>query len=87
MGTGSGPGGINSRIYTISYAGKSNAASFPFRNKGTSFGGLTKPQYSYSIYYSLANNGAGAGNRAGRWAVAHGQQIAFNPPSPITWRR
>ena len=80
MGTGSGPGALNSRVYTISYAGKSAAAAFPFRNGG-SFAGLSKPQYSYITYNALAYHGAGAGARAGRWANAHGQKISFIPPS------
>jgi hypothetical protein len=53
----------------------------PFR--GSSFGGLSAPQYSYNTYSNLAYLGAGAGNRAGRWAVANNQTISFNPPSPL----
>jgi len=83
MGSGSGPGRLNSRVFTNSYAGKSVEMAFPFRNQGTSFAGLSKPQYSYNTYNSLAYQGAGAGGRAGRWAVAHNQPISFIPPGPL----
>ena len=81
MGNGSGPFHINSRVYTNSFAGKSLAMAFPYRNKGTSFGGLTKEQYSYLIYNSLAYHGAGAGGRAGKWNNTNGVTIVFNPPT------
>jgi len=82
MGTGS-VSGLNSRIFTNSFAGKNNAAYAPFwvLERGNSFYGLSRPQYSHQTYYQLANNGAGAGNRGGRWANANGVQIAFIPPN------
>jgi hypothetical protein len=84
MGNGSGPGRLNSRVYTNSFAGKNNEAYKPFylRDVGISFYGLSKPQYSHSTYYQLANNGAGAGARGDRWIRAYGQQpINFIPPA------
>ena len=84
MGTGSGPGRLNSRIYTNSFAGKNNAAYAPFyfQQAGSSFYGLTKSQYSHQTYYQLANNGAGAGARGDRWLRAQGYQaISFVPPA------
>jgi len=82
MGNGSGPGGLNSRVFTNSYAGESRSMALPFRfRNGGSFGGLSKPQYSNLIYYSLAYNGAGAGGRAGRWAIRHREPISFVPPT------
>lgn len=80
MGNGSGPGGLNSRVYTNSYSYESSRMVFPFRNGG-SFAGLTKPQYSYITYHSLAYQGAGAGGRAGRWLNAHNKKVAFIPPT------
>jgi hypothetical protein len=82
MGNGSGTGGLNSRVYTNSYAGKSIAMAFPFKNGG-SFGGLSKPQYSYVTYNSLAYHGSGAGGRADKWASANGLNISFVPPSSV----
>ncbi len=82
MGSGSGPGRLNSRIYTNSFSSKVNEMAFPFRNQGTSFAGLSKPQYSHLTYYELANNGAGFGSRGERWARAQGIQTSFIPPSP-----
>jgi hypothetical protein len=70
----------SSRIYTNSYASLSNAMAFPYRNKGTSFGGLSKPQYSYITFNSLAYLGAGVGARASRYDVAHGLRHPFIPP-------
>jgi len=82
MGTGSGPGGLNSRVFTNSYSGKSIAMAFPYRNSGGgSFAGLSKPQYSYITYNSLAYLGAGAGGRGARWAYSRGVQQAFVPPT------
>lgn len=84
MGTGSGPGRLNSRIYTNSFAGKNNTAYAPFYflSAGDSFYGLSQPQYSRQIYYQLADNGAGAGARGDRWLRAKGQQpISFIPPT------
>jgi hypothetical protein len=80
MGNGSGPGRLNSRVFTNSYGALSREMAFPFKNGG-SFGGLTKPQYSNLIYYSLAYNGAGAGGRGGRWAIRQRQPISFIPPT------
>ena len=80
MGNGSGPGRLNSRVYTNSYASKSLEMAFPFKN-GDSFAGLSRPQYSYVTYNCLAYHGAGAGGRAGRWARANSVPIQFIPPS------
>jgi hypothetical protein len=84
MGTGSGPGRLNSRIYTNSFAGKNNAAYAPFYflQAGNSFYGLSRPQYSRQTYYQLADNGAGAGARGDRWLRSQGYQpITFIPPT------
>jgi hypothetical protein len=84
MGNGSGPGRLNSRVYTNSFAGKNNEAYKPFylRDVGNSFYGLSKPQYSHSTYYQLANNGAGAGARGDRWLRSQGYQpTVFTPPT------
>ena len=84
MGTGSGPGRLNSRIFTNSFAGKNNAAYAPFyfQQAGNSFYGLTKSQYSHQTYYQLASNGAAAGARGDRWLRAQGYQpITFIPPA------
>jgi hypothetical protein len=78
MGNGSGPYGLNSRVFTNSYSMQVSRMAAPFR--GNSFGGLSAAQYSNLTYSNLAALGAGAGNRAGRWAVAKGQQVAFIPP-------
>ena len=82
MGNGSGPGSFSSRIYTNSYADQIRHAAIPFqiRQRGSSFAGLTPGQYSYITYNSLANLGAGAGGRAGRWEQAYGIKVAFRPP-------
>jgi len=83
MGTGSGPGRLNSRVYTNSFAGKNNAAYAPFYflEAGNSFYGLSRSQYSHQTYYQLADNGAGAGARGDRWIRAQGYQpISFIPP-------
>jgi len=79
MGNGSGPGGLNSRVYTNSYSLLSIRGAQPFRNGG-SFAGLSKPQYSYITYNSLAYLGAGAGGRAARWEKHIGTPISFVPP-------
>ena len=86
MGTGSGAGRINSRIYTNSFAGKNNEAYAPFYllSAGKSFYGLSRPQYSRQTYYQLADNGAGAGARGDRWLRAYGgQPISFIPPANV----
>jgi hypothetical protein len=80
MGNGSGTNGLNSRVYTNSYAGKAAAMAFPYRNKGDSFAGFSKPQYSYNTYHNLAFNGAGAGGREGRWLISKGIPVSFIPP-------
>jgi len=80
MGNGSGVRGLNSRVYTNSYASLSLKMAFPYRNKGDSFGGFSKPQYSHTTYHNLAFNGAGAGGREGRWLINKGVQIPFIPP-------
>jgi hypothetical protein len=79
MGNGSGPGRLNSRVYTNSYSLVSSAMVKPFKYGG-SFAGLSRPQYSYITYNTLAYQGAGAGGRAGRWARASGNRISFIPP-------
>jgi len=78
MGNGSGVRGLNSRVFTNSYAGK--VASMTDGFKGCSFGGFSKPQYSYNTYHNLAFNGAGAGGREGRWLVSKGIPVSFIPP-------
>lgn len=82
MGNGSGPNGINSRVYTNSFAAKSIAMAFPFKNGG-SFAGLSKPQYSYLTYNALAYHGTGAGGRADKWAIANNRLVSFVPPPLI----
>jgi hypothetical protein len=79
MGTGSGPGGLNSRIFTNSFAGKDREMAFPLVPKRY-FGFQSKAQYSYNTYHSLADNSPGFGARGARWARANGVTIAFNPP-------
>jgi hypothetical protein len=84
MGTGSGAGRINSRIYNNSFAGKNNEAYMPFyfQAAGNSFYNLSRAQYSRQTYYQLADNGAGAGARGDRWLRTQGYQpISFIPPS------
>ena len=67
---------LNSRVFTNSYSSKVQAMAFPFRYKGGSFAGLSRPQYSNLIYYTLAASGANAGGRA----KTYSQNIAFIPP-------
>ena len=83
MGTGSGPGRLNSRVFTNSYSSKSMAMVVPLgaREHGDSFAGLSRPQYSSITYRSIAYLGAGAGGRGGRWDVAHGIVQPFIPPA------
>ena len=81
MGNGSGPGRLNSRVFTNSYAYQVQRMAFPFN--GNSFGRLSAPQYSYNTYSNLAYLGAGAGGRGGRWENAHNKIIQFVPPAPI----
>lgn len=78
MGNGSGPSRLNSRIYTNSWSYKVQSQ---FRNEnlqdlGDSFYGLSRPQYMSTIYYTLSNNGPGAGARARRFG--NGGQSSFN---------
>ena len=70
MGSGSGRTGLNSRVYTNSFAWKNNSAYKPFyqAGMGDSFYGLSKPQYAWQTYHQLAYHGAGAGGRGARWA-------------------
>jgi len=88
MGTGSGPGMLGSRVYTNSYAALIRHAAIPFQvvQRGSSFAGLSPPQYSYITYNTLAYNGAGAGGRAGRWAQANGIKYAFTPSLNYNYR-
>jgi hypothetical protein len=79
MGTGSGPGRFNSRIFTNSFAGKENAMAYPFKPNNY-FGLNNKISYAYNTYHQLANNGAGFGSRGARWARVNKVPIVFNPP-------
>jgi hypothetical protein len=85
MGNGSGPGGLNSRIFTNSFAAQSSAMAYPFKNGG-SFGGLTRAQYSYLTYHELADNSTGFGARGARWERANGIRTSFSPPAFILKR-
>jgi hypothetical protein len=74
---------FNSRIATNSFATQEAAMALPYKNGG-SFGGLSKPQYSYLIYHQLADNTPGAGSRADRWERNFGKApISFMPPANI----
>jgi len=68
MGNGSGPGRINSRIYTNSWGFQAlrQFGNENLINRGNSFYGLSVPQYQSTMYYMLSNNGPGAGARIGR---------------------
>ena len=79
MGNGSGPGSINSRVFTNSFSGKERAMAFPLKPNNY-FGFQNKKQYAYNIYYQLAYNGAGFGSRGERWARANNVNISFTPP-------
>ena len=70
MGNGSGPGRFSSRIYTNSwsYQVQRQFANQNLLQQGDSFYGLSKPQYQSTIYYTLSNNGPGAGARINRGA-------------------
>jgi hypothetical protein len=78
MGNGSGPGRFSSRIYTNSwsYQAQRQFANQNLLQRGDSFYGLSKPQYQSTIYYTLSNNGPGAGARINR--VTGGGQSNFN---------
>jgi len=81
MGSGSNISGLNSRIYTNSYAWKSYSTTIPNRGGG-SFAGFSRPMYSYQTYHTLANNGPAIGSRALRANRALGlPSIGFIPPS------
>ncbi len=80
MGTGSGPRGLNSRVFTNSFAGKEREMAYPFKPNNY-FGFQNKKQYSYNVYHQLAYNGAGFGARGARWARVNQVPIAFNPPN------
>jgi hypothetical protein len=69
MGTGSGTNGLNSRIFTNSYSYQSQREWYnqSIQNKGNSFYGLSIPQYQSTVYYTLSNNGPGAGARCRRF--------------------
>jgi hypothetical protein len=79
MGNGSGPGRINSRVFTNSFAGKENAMAFPLIPNNY-FGFQNKNQYSYNTYHQLAYLGAGFGSRGARWARVNNVPISFIPP-------
>lgn len=80
MGTGSGISGLNSRIYTNSYAYKSIATTIPNRG-GDSFAGFSKPMYARQTYMALSNCGPGADARVQRFNNAIGKKTGFNPPN------
>ncbi len=76
---------LNSRVFTNSFAGQNNAAYYAFhiQNKGSSFYGLSRPQYSHQTYYQLAYNGYGLGtnSRTNRWEKSNNwTPISFMPP-------
>ena len=85
MGTGSGPGGLNSRVFTNSFAWKNNQAYFPFyaAQRGDSFYGLSKPQYSWQTFHQLAYLGSGAGQRQNKWLQQRGIRTPYIPPQNI----
>ena len=66
MGNGSGTNGLNSRIYTNSWSYQAQREFYSL-NQGPAFGGLSIPQYNSTIYYTLSNNGPGAGARSRRF--------------------
>jgi len=72
---------FNPTVANSSYASKSVAMAFPYRYKGDSFAGLSKPQYSYLIFNSSACLGASLGARASRYNVSNGIRHNFIPPS------
>ena len=76
---GSSSGTFNSRIFTNSFAGKEKEMAYPFKPNNY-FGFNNKVSYSYNVYHSLANNGAGFGSRGARWARVNSVPIVFNPP-------
>jgi hypothetical protein len=82
MGNGSGIYGLNSRIYTNSYAYQSERTSYP-KPIGNSFAGFSKPMYSFQTYHTLANNGPAADARVQRFNNSRGIQTGFIPPSNV----
>ena len=94
MGNGSGPGRLNSKIYTNSwgYQAQRLFANEYFKNQGNSFYGLSIPQYQSTIYYTLSNNGPGAGARIGRAGIQgqtnfnNTQFKLYQAPLPILFR-
>jgi hypothetical protein len=80
MGTGSGTNGLNSRIYTNSYAYRSNETTVPNRGGG-SFAGFSRPMYSRQTYMTLANCGPAADARVQRFNNSQGKQTSFIPPT------
>lgn len=71
MGNGSGPGKFASKVYTNSWGYQAQRAFQNENNKyvGNSFYGLSIPQYQSTMYYTLSNNGPGAGARIGRAGI------------------
>jgi hypothetical protein len=83
MGNGSGVYGLNSRIYTNSYAFQSYRTSFP-KPIGNSFAGFSKPMYSSQTYHTLANNGPAADARVARFNRSQGTpSFSFIPPTNV----
>jgi hypothetical protein len=80
MGTGSGTSGLNSRIFTNSYAYKSYATTIPNRG-GNSFAGFSRPMYSRQTYMTLSNCGPGADARVQRYNNVVGKSVGFIPPN------
>ena len=82
MGTGSGVSGLNSRIFTNSYAYRSMLTTVPNRGGG-SFAGFSKPMYSRQTYMTLSNCGPAADARVQRFNNTIGKQLGFIPPTNI----
>jgi hypothetical protein len=86
--SGSGPGSLGSNSQTNSFSYRNSQAYFPFylQQKGNSFYGLSKPQYSSTTYNALACQGGsnGSNSRVGRWHRSTNTPIPpFIPPTPI----
>jgi hypothetical protein len=79
MGNGSGPGRFNSRVYTNSWSYQAQRQFYATYKQdiGNAFDGLSIPQYNSTMYYTLSNNGPGAGARARRF----GTQSNYNTVS------
>ena len=71
MGNGSGPSGLNSRIYTNSWSYQAQRQFYSQYKQdiGNAFAGLSIPQYNSTMYYTLSNNGPGAGARSRRFGT------------------